>query len=79
VTKRGVAARVAVVGVVAAAGLAVAASPAAAMDRDCEAAANLSLRAAQMMQAEGEWDYQAWNVAYSAWLVAERYLDRWCS
>jgi len=77
-TKRGVAVRVAVVGVVAAAGLAVAASPAAAMDRDCEAAATLSNNAARMMQAEGEWSYEAWNVAYSAWLVAERYLDRWC-
>jgi hypothetical protein len=76
--RRGLAIRVAVVAVVAAAGLGVAASPASAMSSRCEDRIALMGRMAQTMQ-ESEVGSKLWIMAFDTWNLAARNLLRFCA
>jgi hypothetical protein len=73
---RRVATKLAVVGILAGTGVAVAAAPASAYPNDCHAMHSASLRAAQYMANAGT--IEQWNLAYDMWLRVEDYLNSYC-
>ncbi len=76
--RRRLALKVAIVGVVAAAGVGIAASPAVAMPIECYRIAYWNQRAATMMNQDGI-SFQDWNGWYDLWLNSERFLDANCA
>jgi hypothetical protein len=76
---RGLALRGATVGVLAVAGLGIAAAPAASAPREdpCVYASRMSDMGAATMQSATT--YELWSAAYTLWLVSEDFLERFCS
>ena len=75
--KRRVAVRLAVVGLVAMAGVGIAATPVLAMTPECQSYAYWNRRAAIMMNQDGI-TFAQWNGWYDLWLHTESLLDSQC-